>query len=142
MDSLWIGDERTERQGDRLAFIFLGLTQLGLLLAIVYQRYVLNLPPPFYNDAAIIMIVSMLGYWCIRIFYSGLFAKISLRQILAVYLTLVAVIAIPHTLVHGLPVSGQWTARLVPILGGPAALLVIFYILAYFGNKWIEKKTA
>ena len=63
-------DERTELVNGRLSFIFLGLTQFALYVAIVYQRYIEGVPNVYYNDVAIIMILSILGYWAAR-FYFG-----------------------------------------------------------------------
>ncbi len=68
----WLaGDERTERIGGQLGFIFLGLTQLGLYMVLIYQRYVEDLPPAYYNDVGLILILSILGYWGARFFFGG-----------------------------------------------------------------------
>lgn len=64
----------------------------------------------------------------------------SFWQVLASYLVLVAVIAFPHTLVHGWPQGGEWLGRLAPMLGGPAVLIGAYLLLAYLGNKLIEKR--
>lgn len=140
MNKWVVGDERTERVGDRLGFIFLGLTQLGLYLVLIYQRYVQDLPPTFYNDVGFILILSIVGYWGARFFFGGMLPLPSIQQVLLVYLTLVAVIAIPHTIVHGWPASGEMLERLLPILGGPALLIGGYLMLAYLGNKRIEKR--
>jgi len=137
----WLaGDERTERIGGQLGFIFLGLTQLGLYMVLFYQRYVEDLPPAYYNDVALILILSILGYWGARFFFGGMLPLPSAWQVLAIYITLVAAIAIPHTLVHGWPQSGEWIGRLAPILGGPAVLVGGYLLVAYLGNKQIEKR--
>lgn len=140
MNKWIVGDERTERIGDRLGFIFLGLTQLGLYLVLVYQRYVQDLPAAYYNDVALILILSVLGYWGARFFFGGMLPMPSFRQVLAIYLALVVVITVPHTLVHGWPQPGEWLSRLGPILGGPAVLIGAYLLLAYLGNKQIEKR--
>lgn len=140
MNKWVVGDERTERVGDRLGFIFLGLTQLGLYLVLIYQRYVQDLPPTYYNDVGFILILSIVGYWGARFFFGGMLPLPSIQQVLLVYLTLVAVIAIPHTIVHGWPASGEMLGRMLPILGGPALLIGGYLMLAYLGNKRIEKR--
>lgn len=138
--SKWFqSDERTERMGDRLGFIVLGITWLGLYLSIAYQRYVLELEPVYYNDLAIILILSVVGYWGARFYLGSVLPTPSLRQVSGIYLGLVLIIAIPHTLVHGFPRNGEWLDRLVPILGGPAVLVGAYTLLAYLGNKQIEK---
>lgn len=140
MNKWIVGDERTDQIGSHLGFIILGLTQLGLYLVLFYQRYIEGLPTAYYNDVALILVLSLLGYWGARFFFGGMLPLPSFWQVLAIYLTLVAVISIPHTLVHGWPQSGEWLERLAPILGGPAVLIGGYLLLAYLGNKQIEKR--
>jgi hypothetical protein len=131
-------DERAEQVGDRLAFIFLGLTHIALYIAMMFQRYVQGLETAYYNDVTIILIVSLLGYWGARFYLGGILPALSTRQVLLIYLFLVASIAIPHTLVHGWPKAGEWLGRLMPMLGGPALLVGGYALLAYLGKKRLE----
>jgi hypothetical protein len=132
-------DERSERIGDRLGLIFLGITQVGLYLAIIYQRYIRGLDPTYYNDLAILLGISAVGYWGMRFYLGGVLPILSLLQVVWIYLIFVFVIALPYLIVHGLPNSNEWARLLVPMLGGPAVLVGGYALLAYFGKKRIDK---
>ncbi len=132
----WIQiDERTEAVSGKLAFIFLGLTQVGLLGAIFYQRYVRGLPPVYYNDLAVVFAVSVLGYWLCSLYLGGVLPQLSMRSLLSAYFIFVLSIGIPHTLIRGLPQDGEWGNRLLVILGGPAVLIGGYALVAALG-KW------
>jgi hypothetical protein len=62
MDKILQFDEHTEAVSGKVAFAFLAITQLGLYLAIVVQRYLFDLPVEYYNDAAILLAISVVGF--------------------------------------------------------------------------------
>lgn len=136
----WIKiDERSELVSGKLSFIFLGLTQAGLICAIFYQRYIQGLPPAYYNDLAIIFGISVLGYWFLSLYLGGVLPVLSNRTILATYLYLVLSIGLPHTLIRGLPQGGEWAERLLVILGAPAVLIGGYAIVAVLGKKRLDR---
>jgi hypothetical protein len=138
----WIQiDERAELVSGKLCFIFLGLTQAGLLTAIFYQRYVQNLPPAYYNDLAIIFGASVLGYWLFSLYLGGVLPMLSHRTILATYLYLVLSIGLPYTLIRGLPQGQEWVDRLLIILGAPAILIGGYAIVAALGKRRLDRMT-
>ena len=132
-------DERTEGINEKLSFLFLGLTQLALYLAIVYQRYIEGLPIRYYNDAAIILILTVVGYWGARFYFGGIYPNLSFKRVLLIYVISVAAIGVPHTIVHSWPQSGEWLSRALSIFGGPAVLVVCLAFLAYLGKKRTER---
>lgn len=132
-------DEQTETVSGRLSVIFLGLTQIGLYLALIYQRYVLDLPPDYYNDLAIILTFSVLGYWGTCLYLGGVIPTLSFRRAMFIYLVIVMTIAIPHTIIRGWPTGTEWNSRLLVILGLPAGLVGGYALMAYLGKKRIEK---
>jgi hypothetical protein len=138
----WIRiDERTELVSGKLSFIFLGLTQAGLLGAIFYQRYIQGLPPSYYNDLAILFAASVLGYWLFSFYLGGALPLLSFRSILVVYLYLVLAIGLPHTLIRGLPQGREWIDRLLIILGAPAVLVGGYALVAALGKRRLERMT-
>jgi hypothetical protein len=132
-------DEQTEAVSGRLSLIFLALTQIGLYVALMYQRYVLDLPPDYYNDLAIILTFSVLGYWGTCLYLGGVIPTLSFRRAAFIYLFIVLAIAVPHTIVHGWPTGTEWFSRLLVILGVPAVLVGGYTLMAYCGKKRIEK---
>jgi hypothetical protein len=138
----WIEmDERTEAVSGKLAFIFLGLTQAGLLGTIFYQRYVRGLPPVYYNDLAFVFAVSVLGYWLCSFYLGGVLPQLSLRSLLSAYFIFVLSIGIPYTLIRGLPQGGEWGDRLLVILGGPAVLIGGYALVAALGKRRLARMT-
>jgi hypothetical protein len=138
----WIQiDERAEHVSGKLSFIFLGLTQAGLLAAIFYQRYIQGLPPAYYNDLAIIFGASVLVYWLFSLYLGGVLPMLSRRTILAAYLYLVLSIGLPYTLIRGLPQGQEWVDRLLIILGAPAILIGGYAIVAALGKRRLDRMT-
>jgi len=138
----WIEmDERTEAVSGKLAFIFLGLTQAGLLGAIFYQRYIQNLPSDYYNDLAVIMGFSILGYWFSSLYLGGVLPQLSFRSILTAYSIFVLSIGLPHTLIRGLPQGSEWGDRLLIILGVPAVLIGGYALVAALGKRRLARIT-
>jgi hypothetical protein len=136
----WIQiDERAELVSGKLSFIFLGLTQGGLLCAIFYQRYIQGLPSVYYNDLAIIFAASVLGYWLFSLYLGGVLPVLSNRTILAAYLYLVLAIGLPHTLIRGLPQGAEWVHHLLIIFGAPAILVGGYALIAALGKKRLDR---
>jgi hypothetical protein len=139
MDKWFLTDERGEQVSGKLAFIFLGLTQAGLLIAIVVQRYVQSLPPSYYNDLAIILGYSVLGFWGMCLFFGGLLPQLNVRLLLTVYLFLVLSIGIPHLLIRGVPTTGGWSRWILVVFGAPAVLVGGYSLVALFGKKRLDR---
>lgn len=135
-------DERTDKITGKLSFIFLFLVQIILLLMIFYQRYLQNRPPPYYNDLAILLGISTAGYWLVNLFMGGIMPTLAFWRGVILYLLLVASIAVPYTLIRGLPAEGLWTTWILVILGGPGALVGGYSLAAYLGAKRLDRITS
>jgi hypothetical protein len=134
-------DERAESIAGRLAFIFLGLTQAALLIAIFYQRYIQELPPAYYNDLAVILAGSILGFWLLSFYLGGALPVLSLRSIVAAYVILVAATGLPHTIIRGLPEGRLLADRLLIIFGAPAVLVGGYALVAALGQRRLDRMT-
>ncbi len=131
-------DERTEHINGMAALICLVLTQLALMGVVVYKRYILGLPQEAYTEITWIAFFSMGGYWLIRLYLSGVLPVLSIKQILVIYVLLVAVISVPTYFIHGWPAAENWYEVLYPVIG--VALVLGFYSLAaYLGKRRIEQ---
>lgn len=132
-------DERTELVSSKISFVFLGMTQVGLLGAIIYQRYIQDLPPAYYNDLAIIFGISVIGYWLFSLYLGGVLPDLSLRSLLAAYLILVLAIGIPHILIRGLPQGRELVDRLLIMLGAPAVFVGGYAFVSALGNRRLDR---
>ena len=136
----WIqSDERSEQVSGKLSLVFLGLTQMAMLLLIVYQRYLEHLPPRYYNDLAIIFAVSTFGYWLLSFYLGGLLPVLSWKTLLGSYLGMALLIGFPYTLIRGFPgreILPTWAGV---IFGGPGLLIGGYALASYFGQKRLDR---
>lgn len=139
MDKWFLSDERGEQISGKLALLFLGLTQAGLLVAIVFQRYAHNLPTAYYNDLAIVLAYSVIGFWGFNLFLGGLLPVLSARSLASAYLLLVLSIGIPHILIRGVPVGISWVRWLLVTFGAPAVLVGGYGLVALLGKRRLDR---
>jgi hypothetical protein len=133
-------DERVAGTAAKIAAIVLPLTQLALLLAVLYRAYVLNQPDSEFNDLRIILALSVFGYIGASLFWGGFFPMLKVRTLLVIYLALVVGLFAVLSLVYGLPTVDNWTNTLLPVLLGPAIMVGLYAGLAYWGQKRLEKE--
>ena len=134
-------DERTEHINGLVSFFCLMLTQIALVGVMVYKRYVLGLPPAEYADISWIALLSMGGYWAIRLYLSGILPVISFTRLLVIYVLVVAVIFIPTYFIHGWPATERWYEVLYPFIG-VSLLLGVYSLIAWLGKRRIEQISA
>jgi hypothetical protein len=132
-------DERVQQVSGTVSMIFLGLTQGGLLIAIFYQRYILSRPDIFYNDLAIILGSSTIGYWITNLFLGGILPKVSFRCLVGAYLGFSLTIFLPYIIIRGLPGQGSWGTLLLVSFGAPAVLFSGYVIAAVLGNRRLNR---
>jgi hypothetical protein len=139
----WIKiDERSEFISGKVSFVFLGITQAGILIAIILQRYIFQRPPAYYNDLAIIFGISLIGYWLTSFYLGGVLPKLSIKTILISYIIYVLSIAVPYTLIRGFPDQDEWIRWFLVIFGGPAVLIGGYTIAAALGKKRLDRLTS
>lgn len=131
-------DERIERMNGQVSFVVLMLTQIALGGIIAYKRYVLWMAPGEYAALLWVLSLSVGVYWTARLYLSGSLPVISPRKLAALYVGLVALVAIPTLLIHGWPGRERWFEVLYPFAG--AAVALGFYALvAYLGKRHVER---
>ena len=134
-------DERTEHINGLVSFFCLMLTQIALVGVMVYKRYVLGLPPAEYAEITWIALLSMGGYWAIRLYLSGILPVIPFTRLLVIYVLVVAVIFIPTYLIHDWPATERWYEVLYPFIG-VALVLGVYSLIAWLGKRRIEQISA
>jgi hypothetical protein len=139
MKKFFILDERSERINGQISFYILMLTQAALALLIAYKRYMQRLDTSSYESFSAILLISMLSYWAIRLYLSGILPVISLRKLALVYIVLVMVIEIPAFLIAGMPEPGRWYEVLYPFIG-VAVILGFYTLVAYLGKRRLQKE--
>ena len=135
-------DERSEFISGKVSFIFLGLTQGGMLIAIMVQRYVFQRSPAYYNDLAILLGISIIGYWITSLYLGGVLPELSIKTIIGSYLIYVLSIAVPYSLIRGLPGQDEWIRWVLMIFVGPAVLIGSYAITAALGKKRLDRLTS
>ena len=134
-------DERAEYHHGLAAASCLMLTQIALVGVMLYKRFVLGLPPEAYAEYLWMAGLSVAGYWTIRLYLSGMLPVLSFKKMLAIYIILVAAIAIPTYLIHGWPVKERWYEVLYPFIG-VAVICGLYALVAYLGKRRIGRMTA
>ena len=132
-------DERLATIAGKIAIIVLPLTQVALLLAVLYRSYVLNQPDEAFTDIRLILGVSVFGYIGASLFWGGYFPIIKIKTLLIIYLALVMGLFTVLSMVYGLPKLDNWMNTLLPVLLGPAILVSLYAGAAYLGHKRIER---
>jgi hypothetical protein len=132
-------DERTIQITGRIATIFLGLTQVALVLAIFYRRYLLGQYSAEYRDIQIILLVSILGYFAARLYYAAFLPVPSLKAAIIIYVGMVVVLFIILSIWLGLPDLNNWRNNILPVVAGPAVLVGLYHLFAYLGKKRAQK---
>ena len=133
-------DERTSAASGKIAFIFLSLTQTALLGDILYRRFIAGQPPQAYADIRYILLFSVFGYAAARLYFAAILPLPGIRSLLSVYGGLVIVLFTVLSLWLGLPTLDNWQNTLLPVLLGPALLVGLYWLLAYLGNRRLEKQ--
>ena len=137
--SLFQTDERMSVASGRIANVFLTLTQMGLLGSILYRSLVLEQNSASYADIRTILLLSVFGYIGARLYYGAILPEISLKTILKIYGGLVVLLFVVLSIWLGVPRIDNWENTLLPIFLGPAIILGLYWALAHFGKKRLEK---
>jgi hypothetical protein len=140
MNKLFISDERMQIISGRIAVIFLVLTQTALLASIIYRTTGLGESQEQYGDIRLILFISVFGYLAARLYYGAILPMISLKTLFGIYLGLVVFLFIVLVLWLGLPDLNNWQNTILPVLAGPAILVIGYGSISYFGKKRLEKE--
>ena len=133
-------DERTSAISGKIAFIFLVLTQTALLVDILYGRFIAGNPPEAARDIRLILFVSVFGYIAARLYYAVILPVPTMKLLVSIYIGLVLFLLIVLSLWLGLPKPDNWQNTVLPVLLGPAVLLGLYWLLAYLGNRRLDKQ--
>ncbi|KAA3646630.1 MAG: hypothetical protein DWQ07_10505 [Chloroflexi bacterium] len=136
-----IVDERTRLINGRISQIVLSLTQVGLLLVILYRAYVLQQPEANYNDIRIILGLSVFGNIFTLLYFGGWFLPVpNPRRLFLIYLGFTLFLTITLTLIYGFPAISEWPNTVLPAVLGPAIVIVLYYWIARLGHARVEKQ--
>lgn len=138
--SSWLQfDERTDKVTGKVALIFLLLVQVLSLVMILYQRYIMHRPTQYYNDLAILLGITTVGFWLVNLYLGGALPILSVRRSALIYLLLAALIALPYTIIRGLPEGNLWFTWFLVILVGPGILVGGYSLSAYLGKRRLDR---
>jgi hypothetical protein len=131
----FIWDERTESLSGKIATIFLGLTQVGILGIILYRRYYLGQPEEAYSDLRAVLAFSVFGYIAARLYFGALIPKFSLKSLALIYAGFVLFLFVVLSLWFGLPTLDNWQNTILPVVVGPAILAGGFWLFSWLGRR-------
>lgn len=134
-----VSDERMQIISGRIAFIFLGLTQTAILMAILRRRYFLGQSDDVYGDFRFILGLSVFGYIAARLYYGAVLPILSFRKLFYIYAGFVTFLFVVLSIWFGLPTLDNWTSTILPVLLGPAIMVFLYWLFAYLGKKRMDK---
>lgn len=133
-------DERTRSNSRYAAAIWLGVTQVLLAGVVFYRLYVLGQPDEQIRDFQLVLAISIFGYLGLQLFLGGIMPVPTWRGAALSWGVLVATIAVVSIAIHGLPEPSDWPRTWLPALLGPALLIGAYALVAWLGQKRIERQ--
>ncbi len=132
-------DERSVIVTGRCATVFLGITQILLLLALLRRRYLLDQPTAEIWDIQAVLLLSIFGYIGARLYLWGALPVLSFKGAILGYLLLAGSVTGGCLLLLGIPEPSDWASTWLPALLGPAILICMYSLVAHLGKRRIEK---
>jgi hypothetical protein len=132
-------DERVRNAVGRWSAVWLGVTQIMLFGALFYRLYVLGQPDEELNDFRFVLGVSVLGGLALHLFLGGLLPVLTWQGAVAAWAVLAGAVAGVSLAIHGVPGPGEWASTWLPGLAGPAIFVGLYWLVAYLGDRRIER---
>jgi hypothetical protein len=133
-------DERVVRINGQVSFYVLMLTHIAMTAVILYRIYVRGLNENSHRGFQIVLLLSIAGYWGARLYFSGTLPVLSRKQFLSIYAILVGGLFGFLSWRYGLPKMETWYNTLLPVVTGPALILGFYNLMAYWGQRRLEKE--
>jgi hypothetical protein len=130
----------------RVSGVMYYLTLMALVITLLYRQFVLDQPLEAYQDIANILTVNSLVFIGLILYLGGItIPRMTIRSVVAFYLVFVALgfafTMFKYTVLLGEPLSISMFLENLKIVSGICGILVLIWaLLAYFGNRRIEKK--
>ncbi|MCW8924947.1 MAG: hypothetical protein OQJ84_01725 [Xanthomonadales bacterium] len=133
-------DERTRSNTRYAAAIWLGVTQLLLAAVVFYRLHVLGQADEELRDFQAVLAISIFGNLALQLILGGVMPRPTWRGALVSYLVLTFLIVSVCLLIYGWPDASRWTNTWLPALLGPALLIGAYALVAYLGQRRIERQ--
>jgi len=132
-------DERTRFNTRYAAAIWLGVTQVLLAGVVFYRLYVLGQPDEQIRDFQAVLAISIFGYLGLQLFMGGVMPILTWKGAFVAWAALAIAIAAGSITIHGWPQASEWTSTWLPGLLGPALLISAYALIAWLGQRRIER---
>lgn len=139
-------DERNMTVVLRVSGVMYYLTLMALVIILLYRQFVLDQPLEAYQDIANILTVNVLVFIGLILYLGGISVpRMTIRSVVAFYLGFVtlgfAFTMFKYTVLLGEPLSiSMFLENLFVVSSICGILVLIWALLAYIGNRRIEKK--
>ncbi|MEN8207943.1 MAG: hypothetical protein ABFR50_01710 [Candidatus Fermentibacteria bacterium] len=132
-------DERSVSVTGKCATVFIGITQILLLLVLLRRRYILGQPSSEIWDIQTVLLLSIFGYIGARLYLGGALPVLSMKKAILAYLLLAGSVTIGCLLLFGVPEPSDWANTWLPALLGPAILIGLYSFAALLGRRRINR---
>lgn len=133
-------DERSRANTRFAAAIWLGVTQVLLVVVIFYRLYVLGQPDEEIRDFQAVLAISIFGYMALQLYLGGVMPVPTMRGSVVMYLVLAFAISGVSLIIYGWPAASEWANTWLPALLGPAIIVGLYGLVARLGEWRIERQ--
>ncbi len=139
-------DERNMDVILRVSGVMYYLTLVALIVILSYRQFVLDQPLQAYQDIANILVANVLVFIGLILYLGGISVpRMTIRSVVALYLGFVvfgfAFTTFKYTVLLGEPLTlAMFLDNLLVVSAICGILVLIWSLIAYIGNRRIEKK--
>lgn len=136
---LIVKDERTEKIYHEIGSKMFAITIWLILSAMIYRRFILGQSPKDFRDLQFIIAITAILYIGANLYYGGILS-VRLKSILIrIYITLVIVSLIIGILSNNITNLTEGLTSIITVTVSYLFIIIIYWIISYFGMKKIKK---
>lgn len=133
-------DERSQWVAGQSAMIMLGVTQVALGIVLLIRLYIKDQPDAEVRDFQLVLFISIAGYFILRSFLGGIMPVPTLKQAVTAYIVMVTALFVILSVWLGLPDLSEWQTNVLPVVLGPAIMVLGYWAIAALGAWRIERE--
>ena len=132
-------DERVRSTVGKWSTAWLGVTQLMVFGVLFFRLYLLGQPDGELTDFRIVLAISVFGSLGLHLYLGGLLPVPTWKGAVVVYVALFGAVAALSLGILGIPRPDEWARTWLPGFTGPALAVGAYWLVAWLGERRIER---